>query len=191
MRYLSLILILLFSIGITSGADKSDPMKPALLVIDIQNVYLDWMSQEDQDRVFQYINASIKIFRDAGLPIIRVYNTDPDYGPPQGTEEFEFTEKVPMLPDDPMVIKNYANGFKKTDLQKILKKKDVNTLFMCGLSATGCVLATYHGAKDLDYETFMIKNALLSPKVKYTQSVEEIFDAMPYSALRLLINNMN
>ena len=184
-------MILLFTIGIISGADKSDPMKPALLVIDIQNVYLDWMSQEDQDRVFQYINASIKIFRDAGLPIIRVYNTDPDYGPAKGTEEFEFTDKVPMLPDDPMVIKNYANGFKKTNLQKILKKNDVNTLFMCGLSATGCVLATYHGAKDLDYETFMIKNALLSPKVKYTKSVEEIFDAMPYSALRLLINNMN
>ncbi|NQU28508.1 MAG: isochorismatase family protein [Candidatus Marinimicrobia bacterium] len=191
MRNLSIILILLFTIGVTSAADKAEPMKPALLVIDIQNVYLDWMSQEDQDRVFQYINASIKIFRDAGLPIIRVYNTDPDYGPPQGTEEFEFTEKVPMLPDDPMVIKNYANGFKKTDLQKFLKKNDVNTLFLCGLSATGCVLATYHGAKDLDYETFMIKNALLSPKVNYTKSVEEIFDAMPYSALRLLINNMN
>ncbi len=191
MRNLSIILILLFATGITSAADKSEPMKPALIVMDIQNLYLDWMSQEDQERVFQYINASIKIFRDAELPIILVYNTDPDYGPAEGTEEFKFTESVPVSADDPMVIKNYANGFKKTDLQKILKKKDVNTLFLCGLSATGCVLATYHGAKDLDYNTFMIKNALLSPKVNYTKSIEEIFDALPYSALRLLINNMN
>ena len=190
MRNLSLIMILLFTIGITSAADKAEPMKPALLIIDIQNAYLDWMSQEDQDQVFQYINASIKIFRDAGLPIIRVYNTDPDYGPAEGTEAFEFTETVPMLPDDPMVIKNYANGFIKTDLQKILKKQDVNTLFLCGLSATGCVLATYFGAKDLNYDTFMIKKALLSPSVEYTRSIETIFEALPYSALRVMINNV-
>lgn len=190
MRNLSLIMILLFTIVITSAADKAEPMKPALLVIDIQNAYLEWMSQEDQAKVFEYINASIKIFRDAGLPVIRIYNTNPDYGPAEGTEAFEFPETVPVLPGDPMVIKNYPNGFKKTDLQKILKKQDVNTLFLCGLSATGCVLATYHGAMDLDYETFMIKNALLSPNVEYTKSIETIFEALPYSALRVMINNV-
>ncbi|MFH1851216.1 MAG: isochorismatase family protein [Candidatus Neomarinimicrobiota bacterium] len=184
------LLLVLIALGAIMAADKPEPMKPALLVIDIQKAYLEWMSQEDQAEVLEYINASIQIFRQAGLPIIRVYNTSPEHGPAQGSAEFEFPESVPILPEDPLVVKNYGNSFKQTDLQKILKKQDVNTLFLCGLSATGCVLATYYGAKDLDYDVFMIKNALLSPSVKYTKSIEEIFDALPYPALRLLINNV-
>lgn len=44
----------------------------------------------------------------------------------------------------------YYERIKNTDLDKILKEKDVNTLFLVGLSGTGCVLATYFGGIDHD-----------------------------------------
>ncbi len=43
-----------------------------------------------------------------------------------------------------------SSAFKHTGLNKILRERKCNILFLCGLSAVGCVLATYFGGKDLD-----------------------------------------
>jgi nicotinamidase-related amidase len=64
-----------------------------------------------------------------------------------------------------------------------------NTLFLCGLSATGCVLATWHGARNCDYKAFLVKNAIISHNAAYTKQVEEIFDAVSYDMVQLLIEN--
>lgn len=164
-------------------------MKPALLVIDIQNLYLNWMSKEDKDMAMWMINNTIQLFREKGFPIVRVYNTSPEYGPKPGTEEFEFPSTVPIKPEDPKVIKNYPSAFKKTELDKMLRDKGCNTLFLCGLSAVGCVLATYYGAMDLDYDAFMVKNALLSHNAKFTNSIEDITDAVGYEAIKAMLEN--
>jgi len=47
-------------------------------------------------------------------------------------------------------------------------------VFLVGLSAVGCVLATYHGADDLDYKVFMVKHALISHDAALTKSVYDI-----------------
>ncbi len=190
-RYILTLLVLFSLDGLMAKKPADEPVRPALLVMDMQNAYLDWMSQEDQPRVTQYINGSISLFREANLPVIRIYNTDLDYGPPVDSEEFKFAQGITIDEDDPMVIKNFGNGFKKTDLNKILKKAKVNTLFICGLSATGCVLATYHGALDLDYDTFLIKKALLSPRVEHTQAIENMMNTMPYSGLKILLKSLS
>jgi nicotinamidase-related amidase len=164
-------------------------MKPALLVIDIQNQYLNWMASDNKDMAMYLINASIELFREKGFPIIRVYNTDPQRGPQPGTEAFEFPSTVSIKPDDPKVIKNYPNAFNKTNLEQLLKDQGSNTLFLCGLSATGCVLATYFGAIDRDYGVFMIKDALLSPNAGYTNAVEDVVDAVGYEAVKAMLEN--
>jgi nicotinamidase-related amidase len=164
-------------------------MKPALLVIDIQNQYLNWMSKEDKDMAMWMINNTIELFREKGFPIVRVYNTSPEYGPKPGTEAFEFPSTVPIKPEDPKVVKNFASAFKKTDLEKVLRDKGCNTVFLCGLSAVGCVLATYFGATDLDYDAFMVKDALLSHNAEFTNSIEDIFNAVGYDAVKAMLEN--
>ena len=164
-------------------------MKPVLLVIDIQNAYLPMMDKTEKDRALEVINYAIGMFRSKGFSVIRVYHTDIKYGPKTDSDAFQFPESVKIKPDDPKIIKNYANAFKKTDLEKILQKKEYNTVFLCGLSAVGCVIATYFGAVDLDLDVFLLKDALISHNSKYTKSIEEIFNALGYSALKVMLEN--
>jgi nicotinamidase-related amidase len=173
--------------------DKKNPdqsTKPALLVIDIQNAYLPYMSEEDKGIGMYMINAAIELFRENGFPIIRVYHTDPKEGPPPGTEAFEFPETVKIKPDDPKIIKNYPSAFKKTELENWLRKNECNTVFLCGLSAVGCVLATYWGANDLDFKAFMIKDAIISHNSTYTDFVEDICETVTYTAMELILETL-
>ncbi len=164
-------------------------MKPALLVIDVQNAWLPYMDEKDVKVAMEHINWAIKLFRDNGFPVIRVYHTDLKDGPAQGSEAFAFPKTVAIKDDDPMVVKNYGNSFKKTDLDKVLKERGVNTVFLVGLSAVGCVLATYHGADDLDYNVFMVKHALISHDAALTKSIYDICTNISPAALKLLIEN--
>jgi nicotinamidase-related amidase len=166
-------------------------IKPALLVIDIQNAYLPYMDEKDKKMGMEMINYFIALFRANGYPVIRVYHSDLKSGPKPDSEPFEFPKTVTILPEDAKIIKNYPSGFKKTGLDKMLKEKGCNTLFLCGLSAVGCVLATYHGAMDLDYEVFMLKDALISHDASLTKAVQEICKTTDYYSLKLLLENIN
>jgi len=189
------VLVLLFCVVLLPtavtclAADKPAPtrMKPALVVMDVQNAYLPYMDQQETKSGMEMINYTIALFRENGFPVIRVYHTDPSEGPPPGSEAFEFPATVAIKDDDPKVVKNYPSAFKKTDLDKLLREKGCNTVFLTGLSAVGCVLATYHGADDLDYKVFMVKGAVISHDAKLTGYVEEITRTIGYSALKLLL----
>ena len=194
MKKLTILLaILLVSIAIPSFAqDKTEkpkePIKPALLVIDIQKAFMPMMSS-DKEMALEYINALINLFRKHGYPVIRVYHTSEEYSVKPGTDGFEYPETVNILPTDPKVLKTYADGFNKTDLDKVIKTSGSNTLFLCGLSAVGCVLATWNGAQNLDYKVFMVKNAIISHNAEYTKNVEQMFDAVTFDMVKLIIEN--
>ncbi len=189
----AVILISLFSIGGCYSQDnnvqKSKRMKPALLVIDIQNAYLSMIPDRDKEVGMYMINAMIDLFRKNGFPIIRVYHQDLVEGPKTDSEAFEFPTTVQIKPEDPKVIKHYGDGFNKTDLDKILKEKDCNTVFLCGLSAIGCVLSTYIGANNHDYNAFFIKDAIMSHNSTYTDNIEEIFGAINYEVVKIMLEN--
>lgn len=192
-KLITILSILLMIIAFPSFAqDKSEkpkePIQPALLVIDIQKAFLPMMSS-DKAMAMEYINAMIGLFRKNGYPVIRVYHSSEEYGITPGTEGFEFPETVKILPGDPKVIKTYPDGFNKTDLDKVIKATGSNTLFLCGLSATGCVLATWIGAQNHDYKAFMVKNAIISPDSGNTKNIEQIFDAVSYEVVQLLLEN--
>jgi len=164
-------------------------MKPALVVIDIQNAFLPMIPDKEKETGMAYINYLITLFRSEGYPVIRVYHTSKDYGVLPDTEPFEFPTSVNIKPDDPKVIKTYPDGFNKTDLDKVIKESGSNTLFLCGLSAVGCVLSTYIGAQNHDYKVFMVKNAIMSHNSEYTKKIEEIFEAIPFEAVQLIVEN--
>lgn len=196
MKKIVLLILLLLVLSMTwlvaTDTAKAAPakIKPALLVIDIQNAYLPYMDEKDKKMGMEVINYLIALFRANGFPVIRVYHTDPKSGPKPDSEAFEFPKTVAILPDDAKVIKNYPSAFKKTELDKLLKAKGCNTLFLCGLSAVGCVLATYHGAMDLDYEVFMAKDALISHDAALTKAVQEICKTIDYYALKLVLESL-
>jgi nicotinamidase-related amidase len=153
--------------------------KPALLVVDIQNEYLPTMDQRDVQPGMEAINAAIGMFRKHQFPVIRVYNTEIGRGPAPGTEAFEFPKTVPVTVDDPHIIKNYPSAFTKTSLDSLLKSQGCNAVYVCGLSAVGCVLATYYGAMDRGYDTYMVREAIISHNADYTNVIRNITGALP------------
>jgi nicotinamidase-related amidase len=165
-------------------------MKPALIVIDIQNRYLPMMAQDEKDLALRLINGAIWLFRQHDLPVIRVYHSDPQFGPKPGDEDFEFPESVIINENDPKVIKNFPSAFQKTELDNMLRKKEINTVFLCGLSAVGCVLATYYGAMERDYDVFMVKNGIMSHNSEYTGFVREITEAVSWKTLQFMLEHM-
>jgi nicotinamidase-related amidase len=190
-RAFFVLLILVSALCVPPGAEPAPAkMRPALLVIDIQNAYLPHMDEADVKRAMPMINAVIALFRYYGFPVIRVYHTDPESGPAPDSEAFQFPKTTAVKPDDPQIVKNYPDAFKKTNLDGLLKEKNINTLFLCGLSATGCVLATYHGALDMDYDMFMVKGALISADATATGDVENICRTVDYWSLKLLLENI-
>jgi len=170
----------------SSVTEKKD-LVPALLVIDVQNDYLPMMSQEDQETALKKMNLAIWVFRQHDLPVIRVYHSSEEWGPESGTEAFEFHESLMIEESDEMITKTYGSSFNKTDLDSLLSTKGINTLFLCGLSSTGCVLATYFDAGNYDYDAFLIKDALLGPEVEFTEQVEQIFEAIDLGTMNFML----
>ncbi len=185
----SLLALALLAPALADGEAPAAPAKgkPALLVIDIQNAYLGYIPEQHRGIGMWTINAAIDLFRQHGYPIIRVYHTDLQQGPPPGSEPFEFPKTVHIQEGDLKVIKNFPSSFKKTELEKILRDQGVDTVFLCGLSAVGCVLYTYFDAKGLDYRTFMIKDGIMSHRPDLTKAVEEITGAADLDAIAYML----
>ena len=160
-------------------------MRPALLVIDIQNEWLNsspGLKASVELRV-ETINSAIALFRTKGLPIVRVYHVDKGVGPMPGTEGFEFPASIKIAESDAQVIKNYPNAFNRTELVDILARNNVDVVILCGLSATACVMATYVGAEDHDLHPFLLRDGVAASSEQYIKFVEEIFETMSVGAL--------
>jgi nicotinamidase-related amidase len=159
--------------------------RPALLVVDIQNEYLPVMDQRDVKPGMEAINAVIGMFHKYRFPVIRVHHSEIGQGPMPGTEAFEFPKTVPVTAEDQQIVKHYPSAFTKTSLDSVLKARGCNAVYVCGLSAVGCVLATYFGAMDRGYDTYMVRQAIISHNADYTNVIRDITGAFPLSLVEL------
>jgi nicotinamidase-related amidase len=166
-------------------------MKPALLVIDVQNAFLPYMAEEHRKIALLIINMAIDLFRERSLPVFCISHTDPLRGPSPDSEGFAYDHAIKISSDDIRVVKNYPNSFKNTPLERHLRDAGCDTVFLCGLSSTGCVLATYYGAKDLGFKTMLIKDALLGPRVAYTDCIEDFCDSVNVNVLQSILEGLN
>ena len=80
---------------------------------------------------------------------------------PQHQKLFEGTAgaihpKLGPEPDDIVVAKHRISAFPGSDLQMILRAKEVDTLVLFGIATSGVVLSTLLEACDADYRTVVI-----------------------------------
>jgi nicotinamidase-related amidase len=154
-------------------------------VIDIQN---KWLSSSPGLRAsleqrIDVINSAIALFRKKGQPIIRVYHVDKAEGPLPDTEEFDFLPSIEIAETDTRVIKNYPNAFNRTELADILALGKIDVVVLCGLSATGCVMATYVGAEDHDLHPYLLRDGVAAGSEQHVRFAEEIFETLSVGAL--------
>ena len=166
-------------------------LKPALLVIDIQNEYLPTMDESEKKYALNVINGALWFFHKNNLPVIRVYHSDLRWGPEEGSDAFKYPATVGIKESDVYIHKHYPSAFTKTDLEKILKEKGINTIFLTGLSATMCVLATYFGGVDREYTTYLVREGILSHRAEYTDVVKDICETVSFETMMTMLQRKN
>jgi len=84
--------ILLFSVLSAKSQEKpaETGIRPAIIVIDIQNQYLPMVPEAEKNLALYMINDYIDYFRALGFPVIRVYHSDLQWGPHPDSASFQF-----------------------------------------------------------------------------------------------------
>ena len=186
-----LLLLPLFGCRPTQTQAHIDPTqeKMALLVIDVENDVLDkegkghtasiWKYAEEHNTI-ENIAKAIELAEKKGIPIIRVHieyapghPEIPDQGfwkLAKGVGVFEEgtwgADYVPGLEPKPghlIVEKKRSSAFYNTELDRLLHELGINTLVLCGVSAHGCILFTFAGAIDRDYNVYVLRDCVAGP----------------------------
>ena len=162
-------------------------MKPALLIIDVQNDFfkLNQACSDSLKSAIEYINATVALFRKKNLPVVVIQHKSESLVP--GNPGFDVPESVKLEPQDIRIVKTYGNSFTKTGLAKKLRELEVDTVIVTGFCAEFCVLSTYRGAEDLDFTPIILKGSLASDNAEHVRFVEEITETISFDALKPML----
>ena len=163
------------------AADKPalsiDKTRTALLIMDYQNDIVNFLPEKDRMPLLEKASTILKEARQAGLPVIyvvvRFRDGYPEINPQnrmfsglkksgwlrEGTPGAEIHPKVAPQPGDIVVTKRRVGAFSTTDLETILRAKNIDTLAMFGIATSGVVLSTVRWAADMDYPLVVISDA--------------------------------
>lgn len=122
-------------------------MTKALLVIDLQNDYFPdgkfplW----NADVVLQNVERAVAKAKASGVPVILVQHVAKGAAPffNEGSAGGQIHPALlAAAPGAPIVVKEFADSFEKTNLEEILSKLGVNDLLVCGMMTQNCVTHT-------------------------------------------------
>ncbi len=122
--------------------------KSVLLVIDPQLDYFPggkfplW----DMYRVLENIVSAIRGCRERGIPAVIVQHVSESPTAAlfaKGSPGVEIHPAVlESAPGSPVVVKHYADGFYRTDLEPVLSRLGCGSLLICGMMTQNCVTHT-------------------------------------------------
>jgi len=164
-------------------------MKPALLIIDVQNRMFEISPTTAQslNKAIESINDTITFFREKDYPVFCIQHLHPENNLKPGEPGFDVPDYMAVLSSDERIHKTYENSFNKTPLMEKLQELDVDTVIVSGFAAEHCVLSTYRGAQDLDLKPIMLRGGIASANPDNIQFVESLGDVISYGALKHIL----
>jgi nicotinamidase-related amidase len=155
--------------------------RTAILIMDYQNDIVGMLPEHLRAPLLDSANAILKKARQAHLPVIyvvvRFRDGYPEIDPHnklftglkesgrlrEGTPGAEIHDRVAPLKEDVVVTKRRVGAFSTTDLETILRSKNIKTLVLLGISTSGVVLSTVRWAADMDYSIVVVSDACADP----------------------------
>lgn len=139
-------------------------MDKALILIDLQNDYFSkgkfplWNAEKVLDLSIELIkNAQSK-----NIPIFIVQHVAKAAAPffNEGSEGVKIHSMISeLLPHAPVIIKEYADAFYKTQLDEELQKRGVKEIFLTGMMTQNCVTHTALSKVADKYQVSIISDA--------------------------------
>ncbi|GHO46917.1 cysteine hydrolase family protein [Ktedonospora formicarum] len=147
----------------------------ALLVMDYQNDMVSSTGEKKEALLERAANV-LQAARDAHFTIIyvvvRFREGYPEVNPrnrgfsairgmghlQEGQPGTEIHPRVAPLPGESVVTKRRVGAFSTTDLETLLKARDITRLIMMGIATSGVVLSTVRWAADMDYELVVVED---------------------------------
>lgn len=147
-------------------------MNPTLLIIDIQNDYFSGGKMElvKMDEAAGNAQKLLSYFRKNNLPIVIIQHlaTKPNasFFIPE-TSGAEIHHSIRPLQNETVIIKNFPNSFRNTNLQQYLQALDSKDLVICGAMSHMCIDTTTRAAADLGYSCTLISDACATRDLSY------------------------
>ena len=139
-------------------------MNNCLILVDIQNDYFPGGKMElvGIDNAAANARLLLNKFREAKLPVIHIQHISAYPGAtffvPE-TEEAKINQVVAPQKDETIVVKNFPNSFRNTNLLEIVKKIKPDNLVICGAMSHMCIDATTRAAFDLGFNCIVAEDA--------------------------------
>lgn len=138
--------------------------KRGLIVVDLQNEYLPTGKLPLSGIEAASANAA-KVIADArakGVPVFHIRhefanNEAPVFVP--GSDGVEIQPAVAPLDDEPVIVKNYVNSFRETNLKQQLDASGVEEVVVVGAMSHMCVDAVVRASADLGYAVTVLHDA--------------------------------
>lgn len=152
-------------------------MKTALLLVDMQNDFLDRRGlYPDRDKVVAGAKILLELFRAQKLPIMHVQMTIQ----PDGSDRMpHWVEKniwscvagssgacppkcLEPFVDEPVFFKSFHSAFGSSELKSAIRAAEVDTLVVAGLYTHACIRATALDAFSHGYKVVIAQEAIAS-----------------------------
>lgn len=196
-----IILLAIFTIRIkkittpTTGVyiNKYENPKKALLVIDLQEGTSGKMGQK-AETLFEKVNILIQNFQSQGLHIIYVKqeneNTLFNRFLFQGnlikdTKSTQFDKRLQVV-NNIEFTKSIQDSFQNKEFESFLIQNEIDELYLVGVDAKACIYSTALGAKNRNYKTFIVSDAIASIN---NENLTEILTKYEHDGLSIITAN--
>jgi nicotinamidase-related amidase len=160
-RLLSVVITLIITMYNVGAQQKSDSIKTALLIIDIQTFYFpgEGPGLINAEQASLVAKEVLQIFRDNKLLVVHVQHYTKKNYPIHKNVEPLTTEKV--------ITKSEVNSFLGTDLLEYLKENKINRLVIIGMQTQMCLEAAVRAAHDYGFECIVVRDACATRDLKF------------------------
>jgi len=147
-------------------------MKPALIIVDIQNDYFPGGKMEliGMEKAADNAQHALELFRDRELPIFHIQHVSNREGAtfflPE-TDGVEIHESVTPKNDEYIIQKHFPNSFRDTSLNGQLQDLKVDDVIICGAMTHMCIDTTVRAAFDLGFHCLVLSDACATKNMEY------------------------
>jgi nicotinamidase-related amidase len=149
-------------------------IQPVLIVIDMQNDFLDKWPTAARERLIRSTCDLIASMRSCGRAVIWIRQEfEPDLSDAfpemkskrisitiKGTPGCEIARELPIAPSDPIVVKKRFSAFFGTRLEGLLAELQPDTLVLAGINTHACIRTTAIDAYQRDWPVIIASDCV-------------------------------